>query len=279
MTQKTGQKCTAIRRVLVPAGAARRRAATRCASGSAAIAVGDPSREDVRMGPLATAQQRDDVRAGIARLAAATDAVSTAAPARSRRSASPPARASSSARSCARPSDPMACAPLNEHEVFGPVTTVGAVRRRRRRSRPTSSRAARAASSARRTPTTATGSRRFVGAAAPWAGRLYLGSSKMAAQMPGPRHRPALAAPRRPRPRRRRRGARRRARPALLHAAHRARGRRERAQVAARRRVASPVRERPASTGRRARAPTGSSAGDGGRPPACRDRARASAAG
>ena len=27
---------------------------------------------------------------------------------------------------------------------------------------------------------------RFVGAAAPWAGRLYLGSAKMAAQSPGP---------------------------------------------------------------------------------------------
>jgi len=39
------------------------------------IAVGDPSREDVRVGPLATAQQRTDVLAGIARLAAATDAV------------------------------------------------------------------------------------------------------------------------------------------------------------------------------------------------------------
>ena len=35
MTQKTGQKCTAIRRVYVPRGAARARCATRCASGSA----------------------------------------------------------------------------------------------------------------------------------------------------------------------------------------------------------------------------------------------------
>jgi len=67
MTQKTGQKCTAIRRVYAPATrvnevieALRERLA--------AIKVGDPSREDVTMGPLATAQQLQDIRAGITRL-------------------------------------------------------------------------------------------------------------------------------------------------------------------------------------------------------------------
>ena len=80
----------------------------------------------------------------------------------------------------------MDCAPLHEHEVFGPV-----VDRRRRttatpRSRPSSSRAAKAASSARRYSDDRDWVASFVGAAAPWAGRLYLGSSKMAAQSPGP---------------------------------------------------------------------------------------------
>ena len=144
MTQKTGQKCTAIRRVLVPEAAHGRGRATRCASGSAALAIGDPSREDVRMGPLATAQQHADVR-GRHRAPRRRDRRrSTAAPARSRRSACRPARASSSGPSCARPTTPMTCAPLNDHEVFGPVidgrhaTTAtadvrGGVRRARRR--------------------------------------------------------------------------------------------------------------------------------------------------
>ncbi len=67
MTQKTGQKCTAIRRVYVPA--ARVEAVLEALRDRlAAVKVGDPSREDVGMGPVATAQQLDDVRAGIARL-------------------------------------------------------------------------------------------------------------------------------------------------------------------------------------------------------------------
>jgi 3,4-dehydroadipyl-CoA semialdehyde dehydrogenase len=74
MTQKTGQKCTAIRRVLVPAErAAEVHEALR--ERLAAIRIGDPADDSVRMGPLATAQQLDDVRDGIARLAAATEPV------------------------------------------------------------------------------------------------------------------------------------------------------------------------------------------------------------
>jgi 3,4-dehydroadipyl-CoA semialdehyde dehydrogenase len=67
MTQKTGQKCTAIRRVLVPEAALE---AVREDLGErlAAVKVGDPAREDVTMGPVATARQLADARAGIARL-------------------------------------------------------------------------------------------------------------------------------------------------------------------------------------------------------------------
>jgi oxepin-CoA hydrolase/3-oxo-5,6-dehydrosuberyl-CoA semialdehyde dehydrogenase len=61
MTVKAGQKCTAIRRALVPADlvdavaeAARERLA--------AITVGDPALPDVRMGPLAGLDQREEVR-------------------------------------------------------------------------------------------------------------------------------------------------------------------------------------------------------------------------
>ncbi|TYB42093.1 phenylacetic acid degradation bifunctional protein PaaZ [Actinomadura chibensis] len=61
MTVKAGQKCTAIRRALVPAGlvgevaeAARERLAR--------ITIGNPADPDVRMGALATLDQREEVR-------------------------------------------------------------------------------------------------------------------------------------------------------------------------------------------------------------------------
>jgi len=183
VVQKAGQKCTAIRRVLVPADrlgdvadAVRERLVR--------TAVGDPASEAVAMGPLATAQQRDDVRAGIARLVAATDAIHGGAgeidpigvPAGKGYFVGPVVRATQA---------PMTCAPLNEHEIFGPVTTLGAY----------SGQPAFAAEFVARGEGCLVSAAysddrewvgKFVAAAAPWAGRLYLGSSKMAAQSPGP---------------------------------------------------------------------------------------------
>ena len=69
MTQKAGQKCTAIRRVLVPES----RAATvrdDLAEGLKGVRVGNPVQEETRMGPLATGDQLADVREGVAKLAA-----------------------------------------------------------------------------------------------------------------------------------------------------------------------------------------------------------------
>jgi 3,4-dehydroadipyl-CoA semialdehyde dehydrogenase len=183
MTQKTGQKCTAIRRVLVPAGrqdevldALRERLS--------AIAVGDPARDDVRMGPLATAQQLRDVRDGIARLAAATESAfggtgelaPVGVPAGTGYFVGPVVRTTT---------DPMACAPLHEHEIFGPVVTVG----------PFDGDPYFAADFVARGEGCLVSSAysddrdwvaRFVASASAWAGRLYLGSAKMAAQSPGP---------------------------------------------------------------------------------------------
>ena len=68
VTQKTGQKCTAIRRVYVPE-AMLDVVVQRLHERLTAIRVGDPSREDVGLGPVATAQQLRNVRDGIARLA------------------------------------------------------------------------------------------------------------------------------------------------------------------------------------------------------------------
>jgi oxepin-CoA hydrolase/3-oxo-5,6-dehydrosuberyl-CoA semialdehyde dehydrogenase len=68
MTVKAGQKCTAIRRAIVPAGlvdlvieAARARLAK--------VTIGNPTNESVRMGALASLEQREEVRRSIKALA------------------------------------------------------------------------------------------------------------------------------------------------------------------------------------------------------------------
>ena len=68
MTQKAGQKCTAIRRVLVPAARAER-LRDDLIERLRAVTVGNPAHDGVRMGPVATADQQRDVRAGIDLLA------------------------------------------------------------------------------------------------------------------------------------------------------------------------------------------------------------------
>jgi oxepin-CoA hydrolase/3-oxo-5,6-dehydrosuberyl-CoA semialdehyde dehydrogenase len=68
MTQKAGQKCTAIRRVLAPAAVADR-VRDDLVDRLSGITVGDPSQDGVRMGPLATAAQLQDVREGVSLLA------------------------------------------------------------------------------------------------------------------------------------------------------------------------------------------------------------------
>jgi len=68
MTQKAGQKCTAIRRVIMPAAVASN-VRDDLAELLGAVRVGNPAQDDVRMGPLATASQLADAREGIAKLA------------------------------------------------------------------------------------------------------------------------------------------------------------------------------------------------------------------
>ena len=178
MTQKTGQKCTAIRRVLVPTerlGDLRDAMIERLS----ALKVGDPADEANRMGPVATAQQKTDVLAGIARLAGATDEVFGGLGESKLDKGffvGPVVRSTQ---------DPLNCAPLNEHEVFGPVSTLGAY----------DGTAATAAAFIARGEGCLVSSAysddrawvsEFVGSAGAWAGRLFLGSTKMAAQSPGP---------------------------------------------------------------------------------------------
>jgi len=69
MTQKAGQKCTAICRVFVPCKPLYDVEAV-VSERLAKIIVWNPSDESVRMGPLASLRQREDVRASIAKLEA-----------------------------------------------------------------------------------------------------------------------------------------------------------------------------------------------------------------
>ncbi|HEV8583043.1 MAG TPA: 3,4-dehydroadipyl-CoA semialdehyde dehydrogenase [Thermoanaerobaculia bacterium] len=67
MTQKSGQKCTAVRRILVPAArveGVREALVSRLSE----VVVGNPADPAVKMGPLATAQQLEDTLRGIGEL-------------------------------------------------------------------------------------------------------------------------------------------------------------------------------------------------------------------
>jgi 3,4-dehydroadipyl-CoA semialdehyde dehydrogenase len=113
MTTKAGQKCTAIRRVIVPeeladdAGAA-------IASLLAATIVGDPGDDAVTMGPVVSQSQRDAVDAGLARLAECTTVVYRMPDEATGRFVSPTLLRA-----------PDNSAPLiHELEIFGPVATI-----------------------------------------------------------------------------------------------------------------------------------------------------------
>jgi len=70
MTVKAGQKCTAIRRALVPAGLADQ-VAEAVRDQLAAVVVGAPGEEGVQMGALASLEQREEVRRSVKALLAA----------------------------------------------------------------------------------------------------------------------------------------------------------------------------------------------------------------
>ena len=125
VTQKTGQKCTAIRRVYVPA-AKLDAVVELLRERLAAIKVGDPAKEEIGMGPLATAQQLADVRAGITKLETCAKIVPGSDDA--------PAPGAGTSRSEGKGfflspvllvgSSPSPSDAVHAHEVFGPVVTV-----------------------------------------------------------------------------------------------------------------------------------------------------------
>ena len=83
LTTKAGQKCTAIRRAIVPAGSVDALVAALSAKIAERVVIGDPHAAAVTMGPLVSREQRDEVLRSVAALEAAGGRVlmgSTAAP-------------------------------------------------------------------------------------------------------------------------------------------------------------------------------------------------------
>jgi 3,4-dehydroadipyl-CoA semialdehyde dehydrogenase len=184
MTQKTGQKCTAIRRVLVPDAqleAVREDLIERLA----AIKVGDPAREEVGMGPVATARQLADVRAGIARLQRDARAVLGGDGAVAAAVGVPAGKGFFVAPVLNELAAGAAGDAVHAHEVFGPVATLI----------PFAGDAAEATAIVARgggglVSSVYSDDREFLGrmalGLAPWHGRLFLGSSKLSGHAVGP---------------------------------------------------------------------------------------------
>ncbi|MBI4274254.1 MAG: 3,4-dehydroadipyl-CoA semialdehyde dehydrogenase [Rhizobiales bacterium] len=122
MTAKAGQKCTAIRRIFVPAG--RMDDATEALKARLAkVVVGDPRREDVRMGPLVTRAQQTVALDGIGRLAGEASIVSGNAKAPALEGIDPE-KSSFVAPTLLRVKDTTTARAVHDTEVFGPVATI-----------------------------------------------------------------------------------------------------------------------------------------------------------
>ncbi len=122
MTVKAGQRCTAIRRVLVPA-AVRSAVEEAIRARLAKTVVGNPRNKDVRMGPVVNKAQQRSVLEGLAELRRETSVVFDGGP-----DFAPvdtdPVRAAFVPPTLLSCADGMAARAVHELEVFGPVATV-----------------------------------------------------------------------------------------------------------------------------------------------------------
>ena len=180
--QKTGQKCTAVRRIFVPRDEADEVQEALCERLGSAV-VGDPHESSVTMGPLATEGQLRDAEAGVEKLAAEAAIVHGTGKRVDGRGAAP-GKGWFFAPTLLRVNDGGAADVVHRHEVFGPVSTIcpyeGGVES-----------AAAGVGAAGGTlvtslyvdgPQALTG---YLSAGGATSGRLYVGSEKVAAQLPG----------------------------------------------------------------------------------------------
>lgn len=123
VTQKTGQKCTAIRRVLVPRALADR-VQSDLAEKFAEIKIGDPALEEVRMGPVVSANQLKSVRDGVAELEASGARIVSGSVARPTTLGAPEGKGYFVGPVLLRADDAARATAVHHREVFGPVTTL-----------------------------------------------------------------------------------------------------------------------------------------------------------
>ena len=182
MTQKAGQKCTAIRRVLATE-ALSERFRDDLADRLAAVVVGNPAAEGVRMGPLATAAQKTAVLQGISLLARDGRIVHS-------RPGLEPLGAPEGKGFFVSPTllevEPDADAPsVHSHEVFGPVATIVPYDGSAAHAIEIIARGAGGLVSSIYSEDVPFVSEATLGLA-PFHGRLFLGSAKIAELSPGP---------------------------------------------------------------------------------------------
>ncbi len=119
ITVKAGQKCTAIRRAIVPAEYLDAAQAA-IAEALEAKTVGDPRDKASGMGALVSCAQRDDVRAQIAKLVASGARVVSGDPA----ATTGPEGGAFMPPVLLRADDPWAATAIHDIEAFGPVATI-----------------------------------------------------------------------------------------------------------------------------------------------------------
>lgn len=123
VTQKSGQKCTATRRVFVHESLIDR-VQEDLADRLGRLIIGDPSHKDVRMGPLATEQQRIDYRAGVEKLVASGAKIVFGSPTEVEVVGADPVKGFFVSPIMLRADDPRSADAVHDHEVFGPCTTL-----------------------------------------------------------------------------------------------------------------------------------------------------------
>lgn len=122
MTQKAGQKCTAVRRILVPRESMPAIQEALIAK-LGRVVTGDPGHEGVTMGPLATRGQLEDAIEGIAELAGQSKLI-LGSGLRVDGEGSPQGKGFFLEPTLLHAEDPVAAEVVHRREVFGPVATL-----------------------------------------------------------------------------------------------------------------------------------------------------------
>jgi oxepin-CoA hydrolase/3-oxo-5,6-dehydrosuberyl-CoA semialdehyde dehydrogenase len=123
MTQKAGQKCTAVRRILVPARALAA-VGELLAARLAEVVTGNPAEDSVTMGPLATADQLADAETGVAELVAGGARLLHGRGVRADGPGSPAGKGYFFPPTLLAADDPRGAGVVHRREVFAPVATL-----------------------------------------------------------------------------------------------------------------------------------------------------------